>query len=463
MNFEIEIKNQYNLPEKAKYSTCPKCSDHRKPSNQKQKCLMLDWERGLGTCQHCGEVLQLHTYKRKEAPQKEYARPEPPVSYDLSEKVKEFFRGRLISDRALRVARVTEGKEWMPQFKKAVDTIHFNYFLNNELINVKYRGAQKSFKLAKDAELIMSGIDRWINESEVIICEGEMDELSYIEAGFNNVSSVPNGANAKTNNLAYLDNSYEFIEHKEKIYLSLDNDEAGQSLQKELIRRLGAERCYLVDLGEYKDANEALMSEGIEYLQRAVLNAKRCPLENVLTYNEVRDQMRDFLLNGSKKGHGIGLNSFDEKFTTYTSQYVVVTGIPTHGKSDFVDMMCVGYNLSYGFKTAYCSPENKPSYLHSEKIIRKIYGSKANTLEELDSEGFKVVEEHVNENFFFIDYSEGYDLDSVLTKGEELVKRKGIKVLVIDPFNKVPLKGSNRNDTNQYTSDYLNKIDNFAR
>ncbi len=32
---------------------------------------------------------------------------------------------------------------------------------------------------------------------------------------------------------------------------------------------------------------------------------------------------------------------------------------------------------------------------------------------------------------------ERYTLDSVLKKGAELVKRKGIKCLVIDPFNKV--------------------------
>ena len=30
-----------------------------------------------------------------------------------------------------------------------------------------------------------------------------------------------------------------------------------------------------------------------------------------------------------------------------------------------------------------------------------------------------------------------YTLESVLRKGAELVKRKGIKCLVIDPFNKV--------------------------
>ena len=63
MNFEIEKFNQYNLPQGAKSSTCPVCSEHRR--KKMQKCLMLDWDKGLGTCQHCGEVIQLHTYKSK--------------------------------------------------------------------------------------------------------------------------------------------------------------------------------------------------------------------------------------------------------------------------------------------------------------------------------------------------------------------------------------------------------------
>ena len=54
----------------------------------------------------------------------------------------------------------------------------------------------------------------------------------------------------------------------------------------------------------------------------------------------------------------IGLNNFDEIFSTYTGQFITVTGIPSSGKSDFVDQMVVGYNKQYGWKTAFASPEN---------------------------------------------------------------------------------------------------------
>ena len=83
--------------------------------------------------------------------------------------------------------------------------------------------------------------------------------------------------------------------------------------------------------------------------------------------------MEDFVFNGFKPGYQIGINNFDEIFSTYTGQFITVTGIPSSGKSDFVDQMAVGYNLNYGWKTAFASPENKPTYLHAHKLIRKLW------------------------------------------------------------------------------------------
>lgn len=69
--FEIDQYNQHGLKDGAKYSTCPHCSNGRGRSNQKTKCASLDWNRGLGTCHHCGEVFQLHSYRKKK-PLKDY-------------------------------------------------------------------------------------------------------------------------------------------------------------------------------------------------------------------------------------------------------------------------------------------------------------------------------------------------------------------------------------------------------
>jgi twinkle protein len=57
---------------------------------------------------------------------------------------------------------------------------------------------------------------------------------------------------------------------------------------------------------------------------------------------------------------------------------------------------------------------------------------------------------------------EKYTLEAVLRKGAELVKRKGIKCLVIDPFNKVRSNDAS-GDVNVYTLEYLQQIEIFAK
>jgi len=124
--------------------------------------------------------------------------------------------------------------------------------------------------------------------------------------------------------------------------------------------------------------------------------------------------------------------------------------------------MTIGYNMMYGWKTAYASVENFPQYLHVDKLIRKLYG-KTPKYDETKKEHWRKCVNHIDQNFFFMDFEDGYDLDKVLAKGEELVKRMGIRCLVIDPYNKVKDKENINLSINDYTNQYLNKIDNFCK
>ena len=464
--FLIDKFNQYDLEVGKTQGVCPWSTQCRKPSNHKKKCSSYDWERGLGTCHNCNKTFQLHTYQRKGKSDKEYTKPDSSphvVQYnsELSDKVLKWFESRGISPQTLDYCNVTETKEWMPQTGKDENTIRFNYYMGNELINIKYRDGRKNFKLYKGAEKIFYNINSIIGHDSCVITEGEIDALSFVEAGVRNVVSVPNGATLNQNNLDYLDNCIDYFENKEKIILAVDQDEAGLALQQEFIRRLGAEVCYLIDLKDCKDANEYLNTYGADALKNLVTIAKPVPLENVSTLKDVEEDLKDFVKNGFKPGYQVGLKNFDKIFSTYTGQFITVTGIPSSGKSDFVDQMVVGYNNNYNWKTAFASPENQPTYLHAHKLMRKVWQDMPSP-GDIGGSKWKQVSEHVNDNFYFIDMDK-YDLESVLRKGAELVKRKGIKCLVIDPYNKVRDTRAVSDDVNRYTMDYLTKIEVFAK
>ena len=443
--FDIETFNVHGLKVGKKDSPCPKCSEHRSPKNQKSNCASLDWDRGIGTCHHCNETFQLHTFKRKS--NKNYSKPKANENTTLDARVLDYFSDRGISDNTLLQARVTTSPGW----------IEFNFYAYGELVNRKSRNAKKQFRLEKDCEVVWYNHDVLLDNDSVIIVEGEIDALSYMEAGLTNVVSVPNGAT----NFAYLDSSIDLFDSIQKVYLSIDNDEAGQTLQTELIRRLGAEKSYIITLPGAKDANEFLTAHGVDALKSCYANAEQVPLENVNTLSDISGELQEFFFEGAKPGYQIGVPEFDEVFSTYTSQFIVVTGIPGSGKSDWIDMMTMGYQKKYGWKTAYASPENKPDYIHASKIFRKYWDGHPQR-EDVGGQKWTEIESIIDDNFFFIDMDH-FTLEKILKKASELVKRKGIRCLVIDPYNKVRMEKGTGLSIPDYTMEYLTKIDVWAK
>jgi len=469
--FQIQDYNIHNIPEGVKYYTCPLCSAERK--NSKQRCMTVHWDNGMGKCHHCGENVQLHSFKKR-TENKTYKIPEWENNTALNENVVKWFESRKISQFILRLMKIGEGIEHMPHLTdsgmiwKQKNTIQFPYFRNGHIVDIKYRSGDKNFKLFKEAERMPYNLDN-IQGRDIIYCvEGEPDVLAVMECGIHNVCSPPNGFTKKGNvNLDWLNNDVEHFIKAEKIILAFDNDEPGENGKREFIRRFGAHKCFIVDLKDCKDSNDYLIDYGAEELKKTLETHIEIPLENVSTYNDCKDKVRDFFLNGMPRGIVTGnMKSLDNIFSTNLGQTLLVTGRPSSGKSEVVDQMVVGYALKYGYKTAFASIENKPNELHHQKLIRKLNGI-APEQEKDFNKPFEDCENFENEHFLMIDLENGYDLDRVLMKAEELVFRKGVRILVVDPFNKVRLKGEietiTGNRTNDYTNAYLTKLDEFSR
>jgi twinkle protein len=137
----------------------------------------------------------------------------------LSDKVIKWFGGRCISNQTLLRYKVTESTEYMPQTGSESLCINFNYYLHDEVVNIKYRDSQKNFKLVSGAMLSLYGLDVSMDNSdtEIIITEGEIDTLSFYEAGIKTAVSVPNGASKGSQKLEWLEEMLPFIEGK-KLY-----------------------------------------------------------------------------------------------------------------------------------------------------------------------------------------------------------------------------------------------------
>ena len=449
---------------------CPHCHDQR--SNKRDKSLSVDLDKGVWHCHYCqwsgtNEVRVKDDWQAKATIRKQkkvYKLPAAQASeeqrHQVGAKALAWFASRGISEQTLRALNVTEGLEWMPQTGKPENTVQFNYYRGEELVNVKYRTGRKEFKLVSGAELLPYNINAIGGTPECIITEGEMDALSFVECGRLDVVSVPNGANA---NLEYLDDYLEqYFDDKETIYIAVDTDTKGVVLRDELMRRFGAERCRVVEYGEgCKDANEHLIKYGKASLLQCLADAPETKIDGVFTITDFEGSLDALFERGWQQGVTIGHPNFDALCSFETKRLCIVTGIPGSGKSEFIDEIAERLNVRYGWRFAYFSPENAPLAYHASKLIEKFTGRRFSK-SSLSNVEYKRVKEHLESDFFFISPTDSFKVDNILEKAKALVRRKGIKALVIDPYNRLESEQGARSET-QYISELLDKLTNFAQ
>lgn len=458
--------------------TCPQCSQDRKMKHKNQKCLWVNVDEGRGFCHNCGWSFHLQDtdeiarrkrewenarIRKSRKPTVHYKRP----SFDsnrtkLSQALLDWFvKTRHISEEVLVKMKIAEQKKFMPQLTKEVNCVCFNYFENGQLVNTKSRDGEKNFCMEKDAELIPYNIDAICDTPEVCIVEGEMDALSLMTIGRWDVVSVPAGANA---NLSWLDRFVEsHFENKTCIRIVVDTDEKGLLLRDELIRRLGVERCRVVTYGAgCKDANEHLIAFGADSLRSAIEHAEEVPLEGIFTADDLSRELRILYDNGFGPGAETGMENLDKLLTFELGRLAIVTGIPGDGKSEFLDQIVLRLCLLHDWRIGFFSPENVPVVYHLRKLAEKLTGYRFHPSCGMNDGIYGQVTRYLSEHVCHImPEKDDFTVDTILEKARQLVARKGIRILVIDPLNRLDYDTS---DTEiRSISLMLNKLTRFAQ
>lgn len=178
---------------------------------------------------------------------RQYRRPEynPDHTALLQPRALEWLHGRGITDAVIARNQIGYTRVFMPQVGKEVMALSFPYFRDGAVVNVKYRDGHKNFCMEKDAELCLYGLDDIVPGERLVWVEGEMDKLAVEVAGITACVSVPNGASGSSGGLGFLEADWDRIMSAERHVIAVDNDAPGRRLGQELIRRLGAGRCWV--------------------------------------------------------------------------------------------------------------------------------------------------------------------------------------------------------------------------
>ena len=449
---------------------CPKCGS-------KNDDLSVDTEKLLHN--KAGDVIGKGAYKCHKAKcdfkgylkddprpvqwqKKEYFKPEF-EDKGLNEKAEEFFKQRGIDLEIVTRNKITVEK----------GALAFPYWHEGEVVMVKYRAPGKKFWSTKNPRKVFYNADTIEKDTKVItVCEGEMDCLALQCVGVSSVS-VPCGAPA-VNATSFTDidesfrNSGQIFDGIDKIILATDADAPGRKLEEELARRFGKERCWRVVWPDgCKDANQVLIEHGKDMLIECIDNAQPYPVDGIYNVMGFRDKLMNLYEHGLPKSFSTGSFALDHYYTVMPGELTVVTGIPGHGKSSFVEWLMINLIKEHKFRFGLFTPEHEPVETHiarlAELIDGKPFSKDVPENQRMSKEGIdqavELLEEHCH---YVIPDALNRKVDDILDLAKVLVAREGIKGLIVDPWNEISMDEMGNSETH-FIREALGKLRRFAR
>jgi len=451
---------------------CPNCSGNRKKKSERSLSVTVKADALTYYCHHCnagGAIQQKKFYEEyMNAP---VTKIPTQLNYNV-DLIKRFFLGRGVNlDDINSLPAMTTGVKWIGDREQ--EAVGFIYGDRERPDAIKWRSIEGKGFTSDNAPRAFYGRDAIDPDAEeLIIVEGECDVIALASIGIKAVS-CPNGAPAKVSSrrvspeddgrFGYIWEERELIDKAKKIILATDNDNAGEALAEEIARRVGRAKCWRVKFPEgVKDANDAVRSLGKEQTSELFAKPEPVPLSGVYSAESYRDDIVNLFNGGSGRGESTGFDSIDELYTVAEGQMTVVTGIPSSGKSEFVDQLMINLARKSNWRFAVCSFENPPAY-HIAKMAEKVIGKPfyEGHYTKMDQTELNQAIEFINDRFCFLESKDGglSTVESIIDRTKQAVMRLGVRGLVIDPFNYIAM-GSG--DTNAI-SDMLSRLVSFAK
>lgn len=443
---------------------CPKCQP---PHNSKDRPLSLttsdNGTKAVWNCHHCGYSGSLNTDNAVSFRPNLMKHSWNPDGNNLQNKfLDDYFIGRSISRETYQAFNVhsSNDEKW----------ICFPYNpKNKEADSIKYRTPDKQFKQSKNGKKSLYNYGRVKNAKTVIFVEGEIDVLSLFEVGFDNATTLQDGAPAKT---AFKENDKRFQAlqthplEAQKIILFVDRDGAGENLNQELLHRFGKDICWYVETPEdCKDANDVLCKHGAAKLKELVKQAKPYPVDGLYSVGNYRSEVLDLYNGNYTKPIEIGYPHLDNIYKVLKGTFHVWTGIPNHGKSTVLDQFLVQIARKHGWKFAMFSPEHSTS-MHIRRLAQIVIEKPFDkgVRDRMTEEELRTALNWVREHFYFIETREHIpNIQKILDIAKQSCKKFGINGIVIDPYNEVDAKRQGNYREDEHIRDFISNCKRFAR
>ena len=398
------------------------------------------------------------------------------------DKVKKYLNRRYISNETIDLLDISADDK---------GNIVFNYYdTDDELVLVKYRpsrtvqkGEPKTWcQSGADTSNVLWNMTHVRPSGTLLICEGEIDCASFIEAGFYQTVSVPLGAQ----NFKWIEENWDFLQGFDTIIIAGDGDKAGQKMIKEACARLSFTNVkYLEYPKEYieydennnpakrfptKDANAVLQKFGASYLFNLVLNAKETPIDSVIKMSNV-EEMNVYDMDGIE----IGIKRLDDELIKiFCGGVTIVTGKASAGKTTFLNQIALS-----------AMDEGMPVFLFSRELVNamskdwyKTVGAGIRNMHQEEKEDRRTkksrmvwvvneeaktqMDNHYKDMLYVYRDEASNDAETLLNTMEQLARRRGVKCFLIDNLMTVLLPEDKDGGVNGAQTKFISELTRFS-
>jgi len=177
----------------------------------------------------------------------------------------------------------------------------------------------------------------------VVLCEGELKALAWWDYGFPALS-VPfgGGGGAKQD---WIEVEYDRLARFDVIYLAMDADAAGKEASESIVKRLGPERCAMVNLPLPQEPGSKCINSCVRHgvsraaIADAIKTAKPRDPEELRGAGDYAEEVSAlFEQRGPEPGIRTPWKKVGDDLIFRAGEYTVIAGINGHGKSQ-----CVGF------------------------------------------------------------------------------------------------------------------------
>lgn len=191
--------------------------------------------------------------------------------------------------------------------------------------------------------------------------------------------------------------------------------------------------------GDFSAAARALAGKGYGDRPQAKPTATEPAPKAAAEVGDMAARLRHLYDNGMRKGCGPGWEGLGKIYQVVKGQLNIITGIPSHGKSEFADALMVNMAVNYGWRWIIYSPENHPAELHGRKILEKLIGLNMFGANRFSADRLDEASEWLDKHFTFMESmdEESVSLDAIFQFIEAKKAAGQVDGVLIDPWNEL--------------------------